>query len=82
MKLSEFILLSEHEKKQVVLHEGVLIGKRMNPDCLVFLFQLNLYYVEAFCSLEEKAVVEFRVFEHTAPLSPYLEKISIDDLFN
>ena len=28
MKLSDFVLLDEEEKKLVLLHEGVLIGKR------------------------------------------------------
>jgi len=82
MKLSEFILLDENDKKVVVLHDGVLVGKRMNRDCMVFLFQMGNYYVETFCNIEQKAVIEFRAFEHTAPLSPYLEKIPIDELLN
>lgn len=82
MKLSEFILLDENDKKLVVLHEGVLIGKRMNCDCMIFLFQLDNYYVETYCDIGHKSVVEFRVFENTTPLTPYLESIQLDELLN
>ena len=82
MKLSDFILLDEKQKKWTVLHEGILIGKRANLAQMVFLFQLNNYYVETYCNTANKAVEEFRVFGDTAPLSPYLDAISIDDLVN
>jgi hypothetical protein len=80
MKLSDFILLNEEEKKLIVLHEGVLIGKRKKPDRIVFLFQLNGFYVETFGDTQTKDIVEFRMFEHTKLLHPYLEAIVIDDL--
>lgn len=82
MKLSDFILLDEQQKKWTVLHEGILIGKRANPVHMVFLFQLDNYYVETYCNTRNKAVEEFRVFGNTGPLSPYLDTISIDDLMN
>lgn len=82
MKLSDFIVLTEEEKKLTVLHQGVLVAKRTNYDHMVFLFQIESYYVEAWCSLENKAVEEFRVFDNVKPLNPYLEKISIDELLN
>lgn len=82
MKLSDFIVLNEEEKKLTVLHEGVLVGKRIHTDCMVFLFQLDNYYVETFCNLEKKAIEEFRVFDTTKPLNPYLDAIKIDDLLN
>ncbi|HEU0111629.1 MAG TPA: hypothetical protein VFQ73_12195 [Flavisolibacter sp.] len=80
MKLSEFILLNEDEKKSTVLHRGVLIGKRSDYNCLVFLFQMGSYYVETFCNVENRAIEEFRVFDNVKPLTPYLEMIHIDDL--
>jgi hypothetical protein len=80
MKLSDFILLDEEDKKLAVLHEGVLIGKRKKKECMVFLFQLNSFYVETFCNLQTKAVVQFRIFDHTRLLRPYLETIAIDEL--
>lgn len=82
MRLSDFILLSEAEKKGAVLHKGVLIGKRGNDACKVFLFQLGNYYVEMVCNPKNKTVEEFRAFAHTSPLQPYLQFIPIDDLLN
>ena len=80
MKLSEFILLDEEQKKSAVVHEGVLIAKRRYPDTMVFLFQLGSYYVETWFNAVSKKILEFRVSEETDILSPYLDEIAIDDL--
>ena len=82
MKLSDFILMNEEEKKQAVLHEGILVAKRNNQDGMVFLFQLPTYYVEAFCNTESRKIEEYRVFDSMKALHPYLEAIHIDDLIN
>lgn len=81
MKLSDFTMLNGEEKKFTVLHQGVLIGKRKRPELIIFLFQLNDFYVETFCDIKTKDVTEYRVFAHTKLLQPYLETIAIDDLF-
>lgn len=80
MKLSDFILLDEEKKTSTVLHMGVLVGKRREPSCMVFLFQLNGYYVETWCNAASKKVEEFRVFDSTELLQPYLDAISIRNL--
>jgi hypothetical protein len=82
MRLSDFILMNEDEKKFTVLHCGVLIAKRNNIDRKIFLFQLGSYYVEAYCNPESKAIEEYQVFENVNLLRPYLEAISIDHLLN
>lgn len=82
MRLSDFILLSEEKKKWTVLHEGVLVGKRNNSAQKIFLFQFDNYYVEMFCNPLNKAIEEFRVFDDTRPLLPYLQAIPLDDLLN
>ena len=82
MKLSEFILLGEAEKQHTVLHRGVLVAKRTEETSLVFLFQLGAYYVETWCSLANRSVTEYRMFDNTAPLEPYLEEISLQHLLN
>lgn len=82
MKLSDFILLNEEEKTLTVLHQGILVGKRADLESLIFLFQVEGYYVETFCNMENKAIEEFRVFDNTKFLTPYLEKISLADLLN
>jgi hypothetical protein len=80
MKLSDFILLGEEEKKEAVLHEGVLIGKRKEPASVVFLFQIQSFYVEACFHPESKQIEEFRMFYRTRLLQPYLDSIHIGDL--
>lgn len=80
MRLSDFIVLGEQEKKFAVLHEGVLIGKRANTSSMVFLFQLEGYYVETYCNMSSKVIEEYRVFDNPEALSPYLDLISLDGL--
>jgi hypothetical protein len=82
MRLSDFILQNEEDKKLAVLHTGVLIGKRKHPGCIIFLFQLDNFYVETFCDTETKDITEYRAFAHTNMLHPYLESISIEELFS
>jgi len=81
MELSDFIVLNGEEKKLTVLHEGVLIGKRKKSESIIFLFQLDNFYVETFCNTITKDVTQYRAFAHTKLLQPYLETIAIDDLF-
>ncbi len=80
MKLSDFIMLGEAEKKFTVLQEGVAIARRNEIDRLVFLFHLGNYYVEAYCNPENKAIEEYVVFDDTKWLTPYLEAIHIENL--
>lgn len=80
MKLSEFIGLPEDHKRSIVLTEGVAIAKRELVDKLVFLFQLHEYYIETFCCCKSKEILEYRVFQNTKQLEPYLDSIQIDHL--
>ena len=82
MRLSEFILLNEQEKKSTVLHRGVLLAKRSSFESMVFLFQLGSYYVEAYCNPSNKAIEEYRMFENIEVLQPYLEAIPLPNLLN
>jgi hypothetical protein len=81
MKLSDFIMLNEEEKKFNLLHQGVLIGKRKRPESIIFLFQFQDFYVETHCNTNTKVVTLYQAFTHTKLLQPYLESIAIDDLF-
>lgn len=80
MKLSEFIRLSEPEKRSTVLQQGVAIAKRQTGKQMVFLFQIEGYYVETYCSMETKEIEEYRAIHNTDHLSNYLEHISIEGL--
>ena len=80
MKLSEFILLSEPLKTQAVLNKGVLIAKRKTAISMVFLFQMEQYYVETYCDPVSKAVQQFQAFNGMRSLAPYLEQIDLHTL--
>ena len=80
MKISDFIMLNEEQKKVIVLHEGTLIAKRNNYEHFIFLFQMDNYYVETWCNFNNKKIEEYRIFDNVASLEPYLEAIVIDDI--
>jgi len=82
MKLSDFILLDVEQKTSTLMHEGILVGKRSAADQLVFLFQLEDFYVESYCNMKEKLINEFQIFTSSSLLHPYLDAISLDDLLN
>ncbi|WP_205510697.1 hypothetical protein [Longitalea arenae] len=82
MKLSEFILLNEVDKKGAVMNKAVALAQRTYPDVIVFLFQLEDYYVEAYCNKADKSIEEYRVLPDTNAIGHYLEAIPIDDLLN
>lgn len=82
MKLSEFILLSEAEKKWLVTHQAAPLAQRTYPHLIVFLFQLEDYYVEAYCNVADKTIDEYRVLPDTNAIRHYLDAIPIDELLN
>ena len=81
MKLSEFILLSQAEKRHAVLHRGVLVAKRKQQNILIFLFRLEDYYVETWCNVTNHSVTEYRALTAVSTLEPYLNQISLQHLF-
>lgn len=80
MNLIDFIQLSAEGKKAMLLHEGILIAKRQSEKGIVFLFQLESLYVEAYSNAATRAIEEYHAFTGTAQLEPYLDSIAIDDL--
>lgn len=82
MRLSDFVSLNAQEKQWTVLRSGVLIGKRKYDNKVAFLFQVDNFYVETFFNAHNKSVEEFRMFDQTELLQPYLDSIRIDELLN
>ena len=80
MKLSEFIVLTQEEKRFAVVKEGVPIAQRGLLNYMIFLYQLPGFYVETVCCKQSKEITEYRVFHNAAHLVPYLNAIQIDDL--
>jgi AAA+ ATPase superfamily predicted ATPase len=82
MKLSEFILLNEVDKKCTVMKNAVALAQRTYPNMVIFLFQLEDYYVETYCNVADKTIEEYRILPDTNAISHYLQEIPIDDLLN
>ncbi len=80
MKLSEFILLNEADKKNAIITNAVPLAKRSYADKVVFLFQVQDYYVEVYCNAADKSVEEYCILPDTNAICHYLEAIPIDDL--
>lgn len=82
MKLSEFIVLNEAEKKHAVMHYAVALATRTLPGFTIFLFQLNGFYVEAYCNVDRKTIDEYCILPGVNAIGHYLQGISIDGLVN
>ncbi|WP_276483093.1 hypothetical protein [Paraflavitalea pollutisoli] len=81
MKLSEFIVMNEAEKKRAVSTNAVAIAKRTSPGLVIFLFQIDNFYVEAYCNTSANRIEEYCVLPDTNAIGHYLESIPIDGLF-
>ena len=82
MKLSEFILLNEDDKKSAVMKNAVALAQRTYPDLIIFLFQLDDFYIETYCNKASRTIEEYRVLPDTNAIGHYLAAIPIDDLLN
>lgn len=82
MKLSDFIVLNEEEKKFALLRKGILVAKKTSLTHFSFLFQMDHFYVETCFNIQTKDIEAFKMFHHLALLEPYLVSITIDDLLN
>lgn len=80
MTLHDFKALDDFQKATALVDEGVLIGKRDLLFYLVFLYQVEGFYVEVLYNIKSKKVHKFRAFENTELLDPYLSKIDISEL--
>jgi hypothetical protein len=77
----EFKTLDKYTQVAVTQEEGAIIGKRIDDDDLLVLYQLDNFYVEL-CYLHDLS--EIYAMYHTESdklLEPYLESIDISALF-
>jgi hypothetical protein len=82
MKLSEFILLNEAEKKYAIMKHAAPLAQRTYSDMVIFLFQLENFYVEAYCNPTDKSIEKYCILPDTNAIYHYLEAIPIDELLN
>jgi threonyl-tRNA synthetase len=77
----QFHHLSELQQLSVVDKKGVPIAERTSPYCDLHLFQVEGFYVEIHHHKHFNVVTRINSFADTSLLEPYLQNISIDDLF-
>lgn len=76
MTLYHFNLLSEYGK-HLAMQGAVLLTSRKIDANRVFLFQLDGFYIEVYCSLFTPELNRYRTFRSTTQIEPYLENIQI-----
>lgn len=81
MTINKFRRLNEMQQLSLTEQKGIAIAERKTAYCTVHLFQLNSFYVELYQHTHFNVVTRVNSFTDTTLLEPYLESISIDDLF-
>jgi len=82
MTYTEYKALDKYTQVDVALEEGAIIGKRIENDDLLILYQLNNFYIEL-AYLEDLS--EIYAIYHTESdllLEPYLQAIDISELID
>lgn len=71
------------EKKcDIVTYEGQYLMFRQLGDCKVFLYNTGDFFVEVYYTTKYQKVLMINAFESTRGLEPYLDKISLADLYS
>ncbi|HEX6334690.1 MAG TPA: hypothetical protein VFZ78_10720 [Flavisolibacter sp.] len=80
MTVSQFSVLTDDQKANLVYSEGVLIGLRKTFDCRILLYQLHGFYVEIWYQPSRNIIRNFLSFTSTDRLDPYLRKLSLEGI--
>jgi hypothetical protein len=80
MSLYQFILLDEMEQAEILWEHGVMIANREEEETKYILYQLDKFYIEVQYHKEQNLLKGLTPFENMNRLSPYLDKINIEDL--
>lgn len=77
----EFKTLDKYTQVAVAQEEGTIIGKRIDSDDLLILYQLDNFYVELYYLHDLSEIYAIYHTESDKLLEPYLETIDISELF-
>lgn len=81
MNLMEFKQLSERKQHHLISKKGVLLSERNTKSFLVFLYQIEGFYIEMFFYKENGVFATLKSFDNLDELSPYLNEINLSFLF-
>jgi hypothetical protein len=82
MHLTDFNLLDVPMQANLICQRGVYLSEREEDDCLVVLYSIHNYYVEVYYHLRDNDIVRFSSFHSESFLQPYLNKISLDQIWD
>ena len=77
MTLQQFANFNSLQQMNTLYNKGVYLGKRRYNNRVIFLYQIDSFYIEVFFNPERNKVVKLRSFSSTNLLSPYLDQMSI-----
>ena len=80
MTLYEYILLRPEEQANVTWKHGAFIAVADKGALKVLLYQIGSFYVEVYYNCELGKIEEFRSFDSTDQLDPYLAAIDLSEL--
>ncbi|HEY1114763.1 MAG TPA: hypothetical protein VGE66_14435 [Chitinophagaceae bacterium] len=80
MTLYEYILLRPEEQANATWKFGAFIALADKGSLKVLLYQIDSFYVEVYYNCELGKIEEFRSFDSTDQLEPYLSAIDLSEL--
>jgi len=83
MKMTDrtYTTTTEIERARALWEKGILLAERTEGYHTMKLYQLHDIYVEVMWHTHFNVALKVTTFSDTAPLEPYLENISLDELF-
>lgn len=81
LHLDDFRIMPFDKKCDVITFHGSYLIHRSLGECKVFLYHANDFFIEVFFSTTHQKVLMINAFDNAMGLQPYLDKISLADLF-
>jgi hypothetical protein len=82
MTCDEFRILDEDQQTEILIEKGVFLAERLYKNFLIFLYQIDNFYVEIYHNLRFNVMQGLRSFEDDeASLEPFLEHIDISCIY-
>lgn len=81
MTVIDFTYLDETKQIEALLSRGTFLTERLYKNFIIFLYQLDSFYVEVYHNLKFNVMQGIRSFEDDDALEPYLDSIDISCLY-
>lgn len=82
LSIHEFRFMPFEKKCDIVTYDGHYLTFRQLGDCKVFLYNTGDFFVEVYYTTKYQKVLMINAFESTRGLEPYLDNISLADLYS